>query len=229
MGVSSAVRNTTLLTWGLLALWPIAGVQAQGQDDAQGEPFVILPPVEQPATVVEGSAASAPPVRDELDLEPPPPSEPPSEWYGWQTLALDGASLTVAIAGSAATDSAGPAVVGLVGYLAGPPIAHGLHRNDWGWASLGMRAGSLVLMTGGIFVALSGCFEFDDDARPPSCDGRQVTGSVLFFTGAGLSVTSIVLDAVFAHAPTVKPDTPTLGLWGDPLTGSAGLSVSMVR
>ena len=76
-----------------------------------------------------------------------------SKWYGWQTLASDGATLAasgitaVAIKGGTAV----PAVILVSGYLIPPPIIHAAHGNGGAAAaSLGLRVGlaGLGILTG---------------------------------------------------------------------------------
>jgi hypothetical protein len=50
-----------------------------------------------------------------------------TEWYGWQTLLVDGTSILVGVGGGVATESAAPPIVGLAGYALGAPIVHALH------------------------------------------------------------------------------------------------------
>ncbi len=79
---------------------------------------------------------------DELSSRP--------QWYGWQTLIVDGASLTSLVLGASLDRYAGGGSVardsatwmGLLGYEFGPGIVHFVHRNPGrGFASFGLRLG----------------------------------------------------------------------------------------
>ena len=215
------------------ALSPAACVQAQAAE--QPQPFVIIE--------VEPAPEPPPPTRDAPSLPPAtrvrhtagdlPPrdaaSDAASEWYGWQTLTVDLSSLALIVLGGASESGEAPILAGLAGYAFGAPVVHAVHRNDWWLPSLGMRVGSLALMGTGIFVALDECLSLGDEATSSSCDERQVVGTVLFFTGLAGAVASIAADAANASSAPVTPETPSLGLWGDPFTGTAGVSVTMVR
>jgi hypothetical protein len=48
-------------------------------------------------------------------------SKLPEHWYGWQTLLIDAGSATLLLVGNAA------ALVGLAGYVVGPPVTHAVH------------------------------------------------------------------------------------------------------
>ncbi len=89
--------------------------------DAAGAPLIYCPrpadaPVVQPATK--------------------------REWYGWQVLLVDGASLLVTIGGAAAQSGAVAATGGLM-YLGGPAAVHFAHGNvARGFGSMGLRLGA---------------------------------------------------------------------------------------
>jgi len=72
-------------------------------------------------------------------------AEPESHWYGGQTLAADGLSVGLLIAGGQA-ESATLAWLGLFGYAFGAPIVHGIHqRSGAAFGSLALRIGAPVL------------------------------------------------------------------------------------
>lgn len=94
--------------------------------------------------------------RDAFADEPPPspmpfrttPSPLPrstvSEWYGWQTLTVDGASLATTFSGAV---TPALAVVGLGGLVLGAPIVHLAHERPLAaLGSLGLR--TLLPLTG---------------------------------------------------------------------------------
>jgi hypothetical protein len=72
------------------------------------------------------------------------------QWYGWQTLVVDGTSLAALLVGASLTsqrsrnDGPGDTLVGagLLGYVLAPGIVHLVHRNPGrGFASVGLRLG----------------------------------------------------------------------------------------
>jgi len=190
--------------------------------DPRAEPFVILP-IAAPAQ----RASTPPPPRDALDDEAPPREDDEREWYGWQTLSVDGAALAFVVGGSA-SGSAGASLFGLGGYLLATPIVHAVHRNSWALPSLGMRVGSVGLLVLGSLVTFGGCFTLGEE-DPPGCGSAQTVGGVLVVTGLVGTFGSIALDAVLARSRPAPSGAPSLGLWGDPLAGVAGVSVTVVR
>ena len=136
-------------------------------------------------------------------------------WYGWQTLAFDGAALAMGLTLVAANPADGT-VAGTLGYgagatfLLGAPAVHLAHEHPWkALASVGLRAGLPVVtaLMGGFFASSSG----RHDSRP-SVDGAvQEFG----YVWAGVVLGSLVgavgasaLDATFiAHerVPAVPP------------------------
>lgn len=82
----------------------------------------------------------------------PAASEPRlrTEWYGWQTLSIDGATIALAVAGSAAAKSAVPALLAGGFFIVSGSIVHGFRgRGSAALASLGLRTG---LPAGGTLV-----------------------------------------------------------------------------
>jgi hypothetical protein len=202
---------------------PAGQTAAPGAEPSSSpEPFTILrvePPAQPP---------SAPPARrphaafDDED----PPSDDDREWYGWQTLSVDGASIAM-IAGGGESGSPALSVVGIGGLLIGAPIVHAVHRNHWALPSLGMRLGSAGLMTAGAFLSLS-CISYGE-AEPSSCSSEAPIGYAFMITGMLGAIASIGVDAVLARSPRKDREAASFGLWGDPRTGVAGVSVTMVR
>jgi hypothetical protein len=123
------------------------------------------------------------------------------EWYGWQTLLVDGAAvgLTVALANSH-QNVAGAVFAG--GYVLGGPavhLAHG-HRTKAG-GSLALRLAAPLLggMIGG--VATAGC----DSDKPPGERGE--CGGIGLATGATLGLLAAILtDSIWlAREPAAPP------------------------
>lgn len=115
-------------------------------------------------------------------------------WYGWQTLAVDGAALGVAVGGFAIHESEVPLVVGAGAYAIGAPIVHLAHREPWRAAgSLGLHLG-LPILVGDVVARIDptrcpGHGE-DDDHDCSEQLGRMGVG-----VAAAMSVASAV-DAV---------------------------------
>lgn len=179
-------------------------------DDAEVAP-------EPRAAVVVYAAVPAPPA---------PPAPPKAEWYGWQTLTVDGAStalvgLGVAASGSP-TASAGLALTGVSGFALGAPIVHAAHGR-WGVAAadLGLRAGAVAL---GGFVGA----EVGREAAPASCNSVLLgcLGDTLDGLAVGATVGAVaasVLDAALLAKYTPEPkETPAPSFSWSP-------SASMVR
>lgn len=89
------------------------------------------------------------------DDAPPPrfTEEPPNRWYGWQTLATDGAAVGLISASLATADngrnspSSALAWGALGAYALGAPVMHFVHENPGrGFASFGMRVGGPILL-----------------------------------------------------------------------------------
>jgi hypothetical protein len=127
--------------------------------------------------------------------------EPDRRWYGWQTLTVDAAAITLGIALTAESDTAAVGASMLIGgYLFGGPIVHAGH-GAWGKAaaSLGTRVGAPFV--GAILaVAVTDCDDW--------CDlGYAAVGGLLGAGGA------IALDAAaYAYEPAPEPERPTFGV-----------------
>lgn len=142
---------------------------------------------EQQSTVAYGHAVE----RDE---------QPSRHWYGWQTLATDGAALGVLALGlGAAADNQDVvrdvALVGWLGtYALGGPIVHAAHgRAGAALGSLGLRLAA-PLTFAVISNSTADCDGWDD-GRGHSCNGSELVPGLLI----GMA-TAIVLDAaVLAH------------------------------
>lgn len=120
---------------------------------------------------------------------------PKRTWYGWQTLAVDGASLSAVLVGAAldrrdsGPDGGVVTALGLLGYELAPGIVHFVHRNPGrGFASFGVRLG--MPLAGAVLGAslASNCDGYNCEE-----DGAAV-GLLLGMAGA------IAIDAsVFAY------------------------------
>jgi hypothetical protein len=109
------------------------------------------------AVAAKSSAESARPAADSAPAETP---AAPRRWYGWQTLSLDGASLTLGVVGVAGSGEPRATrivlgSVGFTGYALGAPVVHWMHDQPGKAAtSLGLRLG-LPLAAAGVVSALS--------------------------------------------------------------------------
>jgi len=166
-----------------------------------------------PSSEGRGPSLSAPAAAKTVVIsEPRPPVERPADeadaeaqavtissrtrptWYGWQTLIMDGATLSIFVSAaiaSSADDGVGAKLGGLVAasYELGPGIIHVVHGNPGrGLASFGIRVG---LPLAGAFIgasAASGCDGFRCEV------GGAAVGALLGAGGA------IAIDAaVFAY------------------------------
>jgi hypothetical protein len=138
-----------------------------------------------------------PAVSDEAASE-----EPERRWYGWQTLTVDAAAITLGIALAAENETAGVGVSMLIGgYLFGGPIVHGSH-GAWGKAaaSLGTRVAAPIL---GAVLAVA----FTECSGELCSIGYAAVGGLVGAAGA------IALDAAaYAYEPAPEPERPTLAL-----------------
>jgi hypothetical protein len=148
------------------------------------------------ATPVAAAPATPAPVAEE-SLHPPLADERPSRWYGWQTLAADGASLALIIGSISLADSGGDSPSAALGwgafgtYALGAPIIHLTHSNPGrGFASLGMRVGGPIVL--GVIGAL---------AENCSNNSREFcgVGGALLGASAGIIAAVAIDAAVFAY------------------------------
>ena len=156
------------------------------------------PPAAAPAPAPSGFSAPAP--RREIGPRRAPEKKSDKEWYGYQTLIADGASLALMVAGGA-SGSGKVAGVGVTTYIFAPPIVHWAHGNvGWGFASMGLRLTAPPLL-GVIGVIVGGGFGADKTRSSTDAvdiaTGAAVGGAIGFLLGyAGV----IALDsAVFGY------------------------------
>ena len=119
-----------------------------------------------------------------------------SQWYGWQTLTADVASvgltaLGVYVAADGAGSSAGWGIIaaGLISYTAITPLLHLSHGNLWMIGSLLLRAAVIATTVVGT-LNLVRCI-----ADNPCWSGASVP---LFLAGPALAAVTTVLDAILA-------------------------------
>src|SRR5688572_7414027 len=190
-----------------------AGMGRAQTADAENpvSPGPAVPPAQQPTWVEPQGVVQAPPYQpmpydpayDYSSEEEEKPRK--SRWYGWQTLATDGAALT-AILLSASADQDGGALVGLglAAYALGGPIVHMAHdRAGVGVGSLGMRIGA-PLVGAAIGAEAANCPDRPD--REMFCGMGEIALGVLI--GAG---TAIAIDAaVLAREPAPDSTRPRI-------------------
>ncbi len=167
---------------------------------------VTATPLPEPAAPVPAEIAPIPVQLDAVPAAPRPPATAPgpaepaakprgSEWYGWQILLSDAASFTIILAQPARPT----ATIGLVTYLAVPPLIHFAHGNvKQGFASLALRV--LLPPVGVIVGYTAGSLVCNENS---SC----VDASVAFGGLAGLVGTIVTDTAVLAverPAPLVQ-------------------------
>jgi hypothetical protein len=103
-------------------------------------PALAEPPAALPEEAVHETSSSPPSASSDAP-SPPPADTPQREWYGWQTLVVDGVGIVTL-----------PVLVGVGVYLVGPPIVHWAHgRVGLGFADLGIRFASAVVLTAAEF------------------------------------------------------------------------------
>jgi hypothetical protein len=140
------------------------------------------------------------------------PGRAQAETYRTEMLIVDGASLAVAFASSAAPE--GPArtaalAISAVGLLAGAGVVHAAHGNyGRGGISFGLRAGPIAIASG--LAALCASGEEGTKAAP-------VCIALSALVGTALMVTGIVLDyTVVADIPDTAQARarPIMLSWG---------------
>lgn len=158
-----------------------------------------------------------------------------SYWYGWQTLTVDGASLTTALLGSG-TQTAALGYLSLGGLLLGSPIVHFAHgRVGAGFGSLALRGGLPIL--GGIigYAAAGSCREnpnthgFLGDCFLHGF-GEMLLGGLLGLAGA-IAIDAAVLArgerVVSNPRETGAPRITSLAPSFDPLTRTTSLRMAV--
>jgi hypothetical protein len=122
------------------------------------------------------------------------------EWYGWQTLIVDGAWIVGASASGAGNQAGLAAAFVVSGYVVAPPIVHFAHGEiGRGFADLGIRVGAPLVLGLVGFAALSGQPSPGNDGIGPGAVGA-ILGS-----GLGMLV-AVVLDASVLAYRTVDEE-----------------------
>lgn len=125
-----------------------------------------------------------------------------SRWYGWQTLATDGAAVALFATGVAASSGELAAFSGAP-FALGGPIVHLAHRRGGAAAaSLGIRLG---LATSGFFVgaAMKSCGPSSEEDTGYACGLNAAAIGVL--AGAGVAM---IIDTAFLAREDVRLERP---------------------
>lgn len=165
----------------------------------------------------------------------PQPSETAaqSEWYGWQTLLTDAASITLITAGAMVQDGNSHSqdgnrmlgtslmLTGLAGYVAGAPIMHfGKRQPGRGLGSIAMRV-SLPFVGGVIGAESASCHASSDES------GYCGVGEAALGVGLG-ALTAIALDAsVLAWAPMKEEGNAEASFGFAPVIAKDGKSAEL--
>jgi hypothetical protein len=130
-------------------------------------------------------------------VEPPKPQR---EWYGWQTLLVDGAAVTAFFATEQNNNSVG-GELSAAGYVLAAPVIHLAHRNaEAAGISIALRLG-LPLAGGLIGYAASRSDAKNEDS------GLEAMAAVGLGAFLGVAIASIVDASVLAYVD--HPTTPT--------------------
>ena len=126
------------------------------------------------------------------------------QWYGWQNLAIDGAAIAL-VSTSLALDATDALELGTNAWLyvfsstvfaLGSPIFDWAHGNvGLGFASLGLRLVSGVLMLLGRLAHALGCEVEDEESRPCGAGAGYYAGGVVF------GVAPIAIDGALDYEP----------------------------
>jgi hypothetical protein len=148
---------------------------------------------------------------------------PRSSWYGYQTLATDGAALALAII-SAEKDSTAAGVGAASIYVLGAPTVHALHRRPL--TTLGSIAIRLVMPLFGSALGAASANCSTRVVNDENCDfGPGLTGFAV-----GMAAAAVLDSAVLAwDRPSPTPARPAASQAAPSLTQSLSLSPVPVR
>lgn len=172
---------------------------------------------------VRASAENASPANSALAPAYTETSAPQRRWYGWQTLSLDAASLSIGVIGVARRGEPGPTGIvlgslGFTGYAFGAPLVHWLHDQPGkAAASLGLRVG-LPLIAVGLVSANSGGRCPDGLAH----EGDDYCGRMLRTMEIVGALSMLAASAIDASAVSWEPEVHRQKLALAPLLGWDG-------
>jgi hypothetical protein len=154
----------------------------------------------EPASAASDASSAAP--------TPQPGVVTTREWYGWQTLTVDGASVLL-VTGALVAGTPMLVYPGLLGFVAGAPIIHGVHGRPW--MAIGDAVLRLVTLPLGAFIGAAVISSHCGDGL-----GFGICVAEGAFAGAGIGASiPIALDAgVFAYRTHwVDATSPTGLVW----------------
>jgi hypothetical protein len=181
IGTAGAVLAAT----GLATAGPLYTAENHHGSGPSGAPSAVPTTVRPPPQSRESSRS-----RPAREVEPP-------RWYGWQTLAFDGAvfagSITALVVAGDTDVFESLAWTPAVAFAVGGPVIHLVHREPWrALGSLGLRGG---------LPALGGAFGIGILANCPPPDGEYGScGLGEFAVGVALGVLAASLIDGFALA-----------------------------
>jgi hypothetical protein len=169
-----------------------------------------------------GSGPRPPPATSGPAPEPEPASPgTPRQWYGWQTLLVDAASLALLVAGAESRSSAVLGVSGLT-YALGPSVVHVAHgQGAKGIADVLLRVGVPVA-----FAAAGGLIGAATASPNRNTEEEEVLpwlGGAAVGLAIGL-VTAVSIDAALLAWEPGKASSPSTG--APPLTLTPRLAVT---
>jgi hypothetical protein len=151
-------------------------------------------------------------------------AEPPQRWYGWQTLLIDAAALSVVITGvivaedSRRTEEIGLGMVigGVIGGLAGPPLVHVAHGK---WDNAGISAGFRLGGAAVVFGSAAAC----SSERGSCSDGW----AFLALIGVLAYPIAVIADAANAYedVPPGEEARVTIAPWATAVRGGGALGM----
>jgi hypothetical protein len=150
------------------------------------------------AAVPAEALAQSPPAEPKAAVSPPPsPSAPSKQWYGYQLMLADAASIgLIALAAPRRLDDISP--IGVASLLLAPGIIHAIHGSWW-------KAGASPLLR----VAIPATVGLLWYAANPCSPGQEFCGLDAIAFGGGLGmVTAMVIDYVWASKPVTATPVP---------------------
>lgn len=143
-----------------------------------------------------------------LPEDPPqaPPRGPtrPTHWYGYETLATDGAALLLAVPALTSNTSAVQSVFGVgsvMTYGLGAPIVHFAHGHvGAGFADLGLRVGMPLVL--GFFGGLIGATTY----QPPPCSSSTLCGWGNMLGAAAAAGEGVIIGGLLGAGGAVALD-----------------------
>jgi hypothetical protein len=174
---------------------PLPALPADGTAPAEAPAVIIVQDEPAPAAPV----AAAPSARPAADLRPLKMKE---EWYGYQTLIVDGASSAM-IFGPLLLGKGDPEgsvmLAGALTYIGGGPVVHWLHGNVGpGFGSFALRVGLPV--SGAFWGAIGGAMLMPRNSE----HGFETGAAVGFF--AGMAGASILDAGLLAYEKGKDPE-----------------------